>query len=60
MARAKEASQRAEVAPSARPARARAAFGLAAVPAVAALLALVGCKKENAFVPPPLAEVGVR
>lgn len=33
--------------------------GRAAMPAILVLLALAACKKENAFVPPPPAEVGV-
>ncbi len=61
MTLAKKASQRAEEAPvrAGRHWRLVSASARVAIPAILALLALVGCKKENAFVPPPPAEVGV-
>jgi membrane fusion protein, multidrug efflux system len=60
MASPKEASQRLEEA-LARPERAGRLVLTAgrAATAILALLALAACKKENAFIPPPPAEVGV-
>ena len=58
---AKEPKQRTENA-SARPEpaeRSAFAYGRAAVLALLTLLALTGCKKENAYVLPPPADVGV-
>jgi membrane fusion protein, multidrug efflux system len=61
MSQAKKASQRgqdASVCPG-RDWRLISACGRAAIPAILTLLALAACKKENAFIPPPPAEVGV-
>jgi membrane fusion protein, multidrug efflux system len=58
---AKEANQRAEETSvrRERAGRLAAVRGRAVIAPILALLALEGCKKENAFVPPPPAEVGV-